>query len=300
MTTDSIDGRNRWAGAWPDALAFVIGLALAWQFQWETRDLVWSLWLSSFVIGYAMIVWGIFGPGAEIARAAWRGRAELVGAPKMPAVAGGAVLLAGGLFLLAFFTVHFGGFHFVHSVFLNSFFPVEPGTKSFPGPALYWEVFLRYWWFLPAAAIAERSAFRMPSAPSGRIIATNVNIAALCDVDEAYAAHTVKEYPGRPFYKDYRVMLDNEKGLDAVMCATPDHWHAPISLAAMRLGKHVYCEKPLAHTIAEVRAMRRAALEKKVITQVGNQGHSSALRLVLPRPNWSFLDSRDYRAHRWH
>ena len=166
MTTDSIDGRNRWAGAWPDALAFVIGLALAWQFQWETRDLVWSLWLSSFVIGYAMIVWGIFGPGAEIARAAWRGRAELVGAPKMPAVAGGAVLLAGGLFLLAFFTVHFGGFHFVHSVFLNSFFPVEPGTKSFPGPALYWEVFLRYWWFLPAAAIAERSAFRMPSAPS--------------------------------------------------------------------------------------------------------------------------------------
>ena len=57
----------------------------------------------------------------------------------------------------------------------------------------------------------------------------NVNIAALCDVDEAHAAHTFKLYPGRPVYKDYRIMLEKEKGLDAVMVATPDHWHAPIS-----------------------------------------------------------------------
>lgn len=156
---------DRWADAWPDALACVAGLGLAWYFHWETRDLVWSLWLSSLVVGYAMIVWGLFGPGAEIARAAWRGRDEFTGAPKLPVAAGGALLLAGGLFLLAFFTVHFGMFHFVHSVFLNSFFPVEPGVKSFPGPALYWEVFTRYWWFLPSAAIAERAAFRRPLAP---------------------------------------------------------------------------------------------------------------------------------------
>ena len=58
-------------------------------------------------------------------------------------------------------------------------------------------------------------------------------------VDENYAAHTIKEYPGRPVYKDYRVMLEKKKGLDAVMVATPDHWHVPILLSAMRLGKKI-------------------------------------------------------------
>jgi predicted dehydrogenase len=109
----------------------------------------------------------------------------------------------------------------------------------------------------------------------------NVNIVALCDVDESYAARTVKAYPERPFYKDYRVMLEKEKGLDAVMIATPDHWHAPISIAAMRLGKHVYCEKPLAHTIEEARLMGRVAAEMKVVTQMGNNGHGGeGLRLT--------------------
>lgn len=109
----------------------------------------------------------------------------------------------------------------------------------------------------------------------------NVNIAALCDVDEAYAAHTLQQYPGRPFYKDYRTMLDKEKGLDAVMIATPDHWHAPIAIAAMRMGKHVYCEKPLAHTIEETRLMGKIAAEMKVVTQMGNTGHANqGLRLT--------------------
>ena len=70
--------------------------------------------------------------------------------------------LVGGLFLLAFFTVHFGMFHFVHSIFLNSFFPVVPDqARSFPGPALYWEVMQRYWYFLPVAFLAERQAFSL-------------------------------------------------------------------------------------------------------------------------------------------
>ena len=160
---------NRWTDAWPDALAFVAGLGLAWYFQWETRDLVWGLWLSSLLVGYAMIVWGIFGPGIFLANKAWEQRADFAVESKGPAVAGGAVLLVGGLFMLAFFTVHFGMFHFVHSIFLNSFFPVDPGQgRSFPGPALYWEVFQRYWWFLPTAAIAERAAFRLtPAEPAG-------------------------------------------------------------------------------------------------------------------------------------
>ena len=79
----------------------------------------------------------------------------------------------------------------------------------------------------------------------------NVNIVAVCDVQRAHEANMAKEYPNRPFYQDYRVMLEREKAIDAVMVATPDHWHAPISLHAMRLGKHVYCEKPLTHTIEE-------------------------------------------------
>ncbi len=109
----------------------------------------------------------------------------------------------------------------------------------------------------------------------------NVQIAALCDVEQKHEATMAKAYPGRPFYKDYREMLANEKGLDAVMVGTPDHWHAPISLAAMKLGKHVYCEKPLAHTIEETRIMAKVASEMKVVTQMGNTGHASeGLRLT--------------------
>jgi hypothetical protein len=161
LRPDSAATSRNWGEAWPDALAFAIGLALAWYFKWETRDLVWSLWLSSLVIGYAMIVWNIFGTGATLATKAWSNRELLEGASRGKLIAGGGVALVGGLFLLAFFTVHFGMFHFVHSAFLNSFFPVDPGqTRSFPGLALYLEVFQRYWWFLPAAAIAERAAFR--------------------------------------------------------------------------------------------------------------------------------------------
>lgn len=109
----------------------------------------------------------------------------------------------------------------------------------------------------------------------------NVHIAALCDVEQKHEATMAKLYPGRPFYRDYREMLATEKGLDAVMVGTPDHWHAPISLAAMKLGKHVYCEKPLAHTIEETRLMAKVAAEMKVVTQMGNTGHASeGLRLT--------------------
>lgn len=106
------------------------------------------------------------------------------------------------------------------------------------------------------------------------------NLAALCDVDERRAAGTIKEYPDLPFYKDYRVMLEKEKGLDAVVVATADHTHAPISILAMRHGKHVYCEKPIAHTVEEARLLRQVAAETKTVTQMGNQGHAGeGLRL---------------------
>lgn len=102
------------------------------------------------------------------------------------------------------------------------------------------------------------------------------NLVALCDVDEANAAGSFKKYPNAKRYKDYRVMLEKEgKGIDAVTVSTPDHTHAPAAIAAMKMGKHVYCQKPLTHTVYEAREMARVAREHKVATQMGNQGHSN-------------------------
>jgi len=76
-------------------------------------------------------------------------------------------------------------------------------------------------------------------------------------------------------YEDFRVMLENEEAVDAVLCATPDHLHAYVSAFAIRAGKHVFCEKPLTHNIWEARLISRLAKEKGVATQMGNIGHSS-------------------------
>src|SRR5258706_5329531 len=100
------------------------------------------------------------------------------------------------------------------------------------------------------------------------------NIAGLVDVDYKKAANTIKTYPKATLFKDYRVMLDKMgKSVDAVMIATPDHMHAPIAMAAMRAGKHVYVEKPMAHSVEEARVMTAFAKEKGLVTQMGNNGH---------------------------
>ena len=107
------------------------------------------------------------------------------------------------------------------------------------------------------------------------------NIVALCDVDHNYAANTFKRYPKAKLYYDYREMLDKQKDIDAVMIATPDHTHAIISMAAMQAGKHVYCQKPLTHDVYEARRLSQVAREKRLATQMGNQGHSAeGIRLV--------------------
>ena len=101
------------------------------------------------------------------------------------------------------------------------------------------------------------------------------NIVALCDVDEARAGDTFKKFSNARVYKDFRKMLDKEnKNIDAVVIATPDHVHAPAAIMAMKMGKHVYVEKPMAHTIFEAREMTRVAREMKVVTQMGNQHHA--------------------------
>ena len=101
------------------------------------------------------------------------------------------------------------------------------------------------------------------------------NIVALCDVDDEYAGRTFEGFPKAKRYKDYRVMLEKQKDIDAVVIATPDHTHAVIAMAAMRAGKHVYCQKPLTHDVYEARQLAEAARETGVVTQMGIQGHSA-------------------------
>jgi predicted dehydrogenase len=102
------------------------------------------------------------------------------------------------------------------------------------------------------------------------------NIVALCDVDEARAAGSFGAFPKARRYKDFRELLDKEeKQIDAVTVGTPDHIHAVASLAAIRAGKHVYCQKPMTHTIQECRTLTKAARASGVATQMGNQGHAT-------------------------
>ncbi len=99
------------------------------------------------------------------------------------------------------------------------------------------------------------------------------NIYALCDVDENTLNGHLKKYPGAKGYNDYRKMLEEiGNNVDAVIVATPDHHHAPAATMAMKMGKNVYCQKPLVQSVYEARVMRQLSKEKKLATQMGNQG----------------------------
>lgn len=99
------------------------------------------------------------------------------------------------------------------------------------------------------------------------------NIYALCDVDGNTLKSRKEKYPDAKTFKDYRKMYDEiGDNIDAVIVATPDHHHATASVQAMRMGKHVYCQKPLVQTVEEARVMRQLSKEKKLATQMGNQG----------------------------
>jgi predicted dehydrogenase len=115
-------------------------------------------------------------------------------------------------------------------------------------------------------------------ANQGRFNLDNVageSIVALCDVDEAYLGAAAKLFPAAKTYTDFRRLLD-QKGIDAVVVATPDHTHAVATMAGLKSGRHVYCEKPLARTISEVRAVTEAARREKRVTQIGTQIHAGA------------------------
>jgi predicted dehydrogenase len=125
------------------------------------------------------------------------------------------------------------------------------------------------------------------------------NVVALCDVDWRHAAGTFREFPNAVQYKDYRKMLDERKDIDAVVVATPDHHHAFASMHAIKLGKHVYCEKPLTHSVWEARQLAEAAREHKVATQMGNQGAGSEETRRLQELVWSGAIGRVHEAHVW-
>ncbi|HEY1188656.1 MAG TPA: Gfo/Idh/MocA family oxidoreductase [Gemmata sp.] len=100
-----------------------------------------------------------------------------------------------------------------------------------------------------------------------------MDVVALCDIDDQRMAGRAKTWPNAKQFFDYRVLFDKmEKDIDAVTVSTADHSHAPASMRAMKLGKHVYCQKPLTHTVHEARVMRELAAKSKVCTQMGNQG----------------------------
>lgn len=102
------------------------------------------------------------------------------------------------------------------------------------------------------------------------------NIVALCDVDSRRAAGAFEKYPNVPKFEDFRKMLDKmHHQIDAVVVSTPDHTHAVAAVTAMRMGKHVFCQKPLTHSLYEARLMRDTARKYKLATQMGNQGTAS-------------------------
>ncbi|MCU0915014.1 MAG: Gfo/Idh/MocA family oxidoreductase [Planctomycetes bacterium] len=126
------------------------------------------------------------------------------------------------------------------------------------------------------------------------------NIVALCDVDWRNARATFKKFPNAKQYKDFRQMLDKEdKNIDAVMVATADHCHAPASLAAIRRGKHVYCEKPLTHTVYEARLMAQEARKHNVATQMGNQGQAEEGVRLLCEAIWDGAIGQVHEVHIW-
>ncbi len=125
------------------------------------------------------------------------------------------------------------------------------------------------------------------------------NIYALCDVDEARGSSTFTGYPKAKRYKDFRKMLEKEKSIDAIVIATPDHTHAVASMMAIKMGKHVYCEKPLTHTVYEARALAKAAKEAKVATQMGNQGMAYDANRLLKEWLWDGAIGQVREVHAW-
>jgi predicted dehydrogenase len=135
------------------------------------------------------------------------------------------------------------------------------------------------------------------------------NIVALCDVDDEMVAKLLRSdelepkekamYEKAAKYRDFRRMLEKEKGIDAITVTVPDHSHAVIAMAAIKLGKHVYVQKPLTHTIKEARTLAQAAKQANVVTQMGNQGHSKEGARLICEWIWDGAIGNVNEVHTW-
>lgn len=125
------------------------------------------------------------------------------------------------------------------------------------------------------------------------------NVVALCDVDWDRAGGTFEKFPQAKKYKDFRVMLEKEKSIDACTVSTPDHIHAVAAMMCIKMGKHVYVQKPLTHTIYEARKLTEAARKYGVATQMGNQGHSEEGARQVCEMVWNGVIGPVREAHVW-
>jgi predicted dehydrogenase len=131
------------------------------------------------------------------------------------------------------------------------------------------------------------------------------NIVALCDIDDRNLGRAAERFTKAAKFNDFRRMLDQQKDIQAVVVSTADHVHAPATAAALRLGKHVYCEKPLTHTVAEARTISRLAAEMKVATQMGTQIHAEenyhrVVELVRANAIGPIREAHAWVGSRWH
>jgi predicted dehydrogenase len=147
--------------------------------------------------------------------------------------------------------------------------------------------------------VASIGAGGMGAGNTSACAAAGANIVALCDVDWDRAADTFKRFPNAKQYKDFRKMLDTEKSIEAVIVATPDHFHTVAAMAAMRRGKHVYVQKPLTRLVSEARALTEAARKYKVVTQMGNQGHSGNGVRDICEWIWAGVIGEVREVHAW-
>lgn len=128
-----------------------------------------------------------------------------------------------------------------------------------------------------------------------------VEVSALCNIDSSaeHLGRAAEKFAQAKQYIDWRRLMDEAEGFDAVIVATPDFMHAPVSLPAMQLGKHVYCEKPLTHTVFEARQMQLAAKKNGVVTQMGNQIQSHAAYRTAVRIVHDGLIGKVMEVHSW-
>jgi predicted dehydrogenase len=125
------------------------------------------------------------------------------------------------------------------------------------------------------------------------------NIVALCDPDRNYLADNARKYPGAKLYTDFRKMLETQKDIDEVTIATPDHVHAVATAMAMKLGKHVHCQKPLTHSVYEARMIGKIARETKVATQMGNFGQAGEEARRVAELIWAGAIGTLKEVHAW-